>query len=76
METPTETPRETRIRLNKMERWCEKNAARLGPAAVRLRGLFEVAREPWHADYLEGEIRDLATQSDLVAEAQPATADA
>lgn len=55
----TETPRDTRIRLNKMEAWCERNAEALGPAAVRLRGLFEVASKPDHADYLAEEIRAL-----------------
>ena len=64
METTTnETPRQTRLRLNKMERWCQTNAADLGPAAVRLRGLFELAHKPEHADYLEGELRELATSA-------------
>ncbi|WP_420455752.1 hypothetical protein [Rubrivirga sp.] len=57
---PRPTPRDARIQLNKMERWCERNADRLGAAAVRLRALFEVAHTPEHADYLAGEIRELA----------------
>ena len=66
MQTPpakdARSPREVRIQLNQMDRWCQKNAHRLGPAAVRLRGLFEVACTAEHADYLAGEIRDLASQ--------------
>ena len=57
------TPRDVRLQLGKMERWCMDNAARLGPAAVRLRALFEVAETAEHADYLAGEIRDLARQT-------------
>ena len=64
MQTPppkdARSPREVRIQLNKMDRWCQKNARQLGPAAVRLRGLFEVAYTAEHADYLAGEIRALA----------------
>ena len=56
----TRSPRDIRIQLGKMERWCMDHADRIGPAAVRLRGLFEVARTAEHADYLAGEIRELA----------------
>lgn len=56
----TETPRETRRRLDRMERWAERHAEAIGPAAVRLRGLFEVAVTPAHADFLAAELRDLA----------------
>ena len=63
METLTETPRQTRIRLNKMERWCQKNAAALGPAGVKLRGLFELAHKPQHADYLEAELREVVART-------------
>ena len=64
METaPPPTPRETRHRLNQMERWCERNAPSLGPAAARLRGLFEVAHTPAHADFLAAEIREITARS-------------
>lgn len=52
-----ETPRGTRIRLNRMERWCARHAPALGPEAVRLRALFEVAYLPEHADFLAAELR-------------------
>ena len=45
-----------------MERWCARNADRLGPAAVRLRALFEFAETAEHADCLAGEIRELASR--------------
>ena len=57
-----ETPRQIRHRLNKMESWCERNADRLGPAAVRLRALFELATTAEHADYLAADIRELAAR--------------
>lgn len=66
VETPhgVETPRETRLRLNRLERWVRDHVAALtdaghGPALVRLRGLFEWAITREHADYLADEIRDL-----------------
>ena len=63
--TREETPRDTRVRLNRMDRWlCEHTPALTdaghGPALVRLRGLFELASTTDHADYLAGELRDLA----------------
>ncbi len=57
MDAPTH--RDVRVRLNQMERWCAMNAPRLGPAAVRLRALFEVAHTSAHADYIAAELRDL-----------------
>ena len=57
-----ETPRQIRHRLNKMESWCERNADRLGPSAVRLRALFELASTAEHADYLAAEIREVAAR--------------
>lgn len=59
-----ETPRQTRARLNRMERWLREHAEALtdgghGPALVRLRGFFELAFTTEHADYLADEIRDL-----------------
>lgn len=55
-----ETPRQTRLRLNRMEAWAAKHADTLGPDAVRLRALFELAVTADHADFLAGELRDLA----------------
>ncbi len=63
----TETPRETRRRLNQMERWVERHASFLGPEAVRLRALFEVAFTTAHADHLAGELRDLAAHHNLTS---------
>ena len=65
MNTTLTTPRDVRHQLNKMERWCQKHAAQLGPAAVKLRGMFEVAHTAEHAEYLAGEIRDLVRQLEL-----------
>ncbi len=60
------TPRETRLKLNRLERWTRDHsealaAAGFGPALVRLRGLFELAFTAEHADYLEEEIASLRT---------------
>ena len=55
--TDAPTPRETRHRLNRMERWCEANAAALGPRVVHVRALFEVAEKPWHADHIAALLR-------------------
>ena len=68
------TPRDTRVRLNRMERWLREHAPTLtraghGPALVRLHGLFELAFKAEHADYLAGELRDL--QSTARADAGP-----
>ena len=54
------TARDTRHRLNRMEAWAERHADALGPDAVRLRALFEVAVSGAHADFLADEIRRLA----------------
>ena len=67
METRHPTPRETRLRLNKMEAWAAQHAAALGPDAVRLRALFEVAVTADHADFLAAELRDLARRHSLTA---------
>lgn len=58
MEMPTPTPRNVRHRLNKMERYAERHAAEIGPRAVYLRSLFEVALTADHADFIAAEIRD------------------
>ena len=57
METTAPTPRDVRHRLNKMERYAERHAAEIGPRAVYLRSLFEVARTVDHADFIAAEIR-------------------
>ena len=59
-----ETPRDTRVRLNRMERWLREHSAALtdaghGPTLVRLVGLFELAFKADHADFLAGELRGL-----------------
>lgn len=77
--TPYPTPRETRLRLNRLERSVRDHAPALtdaghGPALVRLRGLFELAHTEAHADFLAGELDAL-----LAAAGTPAhtlTADA
>ena len=73
-----ETPRDTRVRLNRMERWLREHSAALtdaghGPALVRLCGLFELAFKTEHADYLAAEIEGLG--SPPPAPAAPAHAD-
>ena len=65
MATPPPTPRDTRLRINRMEAWCARHAAALGPDAVRLRALFEMAYRPDHADFLAAEIRELADRLHL-----------
>ena len=64
MPTTDETPRETRLRLNRLEAWCARNPAALGPRAVYLRSLFEVAVTAEHADFLAGELREVAEPTD------------
>lgn len=65
MGTPTATARETRLRLNRMEAWAARHADALGLEAVRLRALFEHAVTADHADFLAGELRDLARRHAL-----------
>ena len=58
MPTDAPTPRDTRLRLNKLEAWCAANAAALGDRAPFVRSLFEVAQTPEHAAFIEGELRE------------------
>lgn len=57
--TTNPTPREVRVRLNKMEAWFRRNTARFSPEdQVFLRVGFEHAKEPEHADVLAGVLRE------------------
>ena len=58
MEITAPTPRQTRIRLNRLEQYAERHAAALGPRVVFVRSLFEVAVTAGHADFIAAEIRD------------------
>ncbi len=61
----SDNPRDTRLRLNRMESWTARHASALGVDAVRLRALFEVAVTAEHADFLAAELRDLAARHHL-----------
>ena len=69
METQHPTPRETRLHLNRLEAWAARHAADLGPDAVRLRALFEVAVTADHAAFLAAELRAIADRHGLAATA-------
>lgn len=58
------TPRDVRLRLNKMERYAERHADALGDRAVYVRSLFEVAVTANHADHIAAEIRSLVPAFD------------
>lgn len=64
MPTDAPSPRETRLRLNKLEAWCAANAAALGDRAPFVRSLFEVARTPEHAAFIEAELRQITGRAD------------
>jgi hypothetical protein len=52
------TPRDTRLRLNKMERWFRRNAERFTPGdQVFLRLAFEYAEKPADADVIADALR-------------------
>ncbi|MGB3544189.1 hypothetical protein [Rubrivirga sp.] len=68
------TPRETRFRLNQMERYVRRHADDFGPRIVYIDSLLEVAYKSDHADFIAAEIREaLATNA---APPQPSPAHA
>lgn len=57
--TPERTPRDTRLRLNRMERWFRKHTDRFTPEdQVFMRLAFEYAEKPHDADVVAQALRD------------------
>lgn len=72
MNTDTTTPRRTRLRLNRLERWFRTHADRFTPEdRVHFRALFELAEKPHHADLLAEALRFRAKKDCLPRDARP-----